>query len=167
VKVFFFDESRFGTHSKIGHGWFQKGSRTTVPVKLGFKNFYLYSAVDSLSGDACTLLLPKVNTECMNIFLQELGQQYGEHPILLVMDGASWHKSRSLNLPENVEIVYLPPYSPELNPVERLWHYIKANTIRNKTFLSIELLKDAICSFVSSLKHSLLKSLCSCSYLFN
>ena len=167
MKVFFFDESRFGTHSKIGHGWFQKGSRTTVPVKLGFKNFYLYSAVDPLSGDACTLLLPKVNTECMNIFLQELGQQYSQKTILLVMDGASWHKSRSLNLPENVEIVHLPPYSPELNPVERLWSYIKANTIRNKTYLSIEHLKDVICSFVVSLTKSTLKSLCSCSYLFN
>jgi transposase len=56
----------------------------------------------------------------MNIFFQELEQQYRQQPIILVMDGASWHKSRSLNLPENVEIIYLPPYSPELNPVERL-----------------------------------------------
>jgi transposase len=103
----------------------------------------------------------------MNIFFQELEQQYRQQPIILVMDGASWHKSRSLNFPENIEIVYLPLYSPELNFVERLWNYIKASAIRNKTYLSLEYLKDVICSFVASLERSILKSLCSCAYLFN
>lgn len=165
--MFFFDESRFGTHSKIGHGWFQKGSRTPVSVKLGFENFYLYGAVDPLSGEHCTLLLPNVNTVCMNIFLQELGAQYRHHRVILVVDGASWHKARSLSLPQNIEILYLPPYSPELNPIERLWNYIKARILRNKTYNNIEDLKDAVCRFLVALESSLLQSVCSCPYLFN
>lgn len=167
LRIFFFDESRFGTHSKLGHGWFEKGSRTSIPVKLGFKNFYLYSSVEPLSGDSCTLLLPKVNTQCMNIFLDEMSHLYNGQKIALVMDGAGWHKSKSMRLPENIEIIYLPPYSPELNPVEKLWQYIKTNTIRNRIYESIEHLKDTICSFVSGLPNADLKSVCSCRYLYN
>ena len=59
-KLFFFDESRFGTHSKVGHGWFEKGKRTDVKVQLGFQNFYIYSAVNTISGDSFTLKLPYI-----------------------------------------------------------------------------------------------------------
>ena len=114
------DEARFGTHSKLGHGWFPTGIRSRVDVKLGFKNFYVYGAVEPSSGDGFSLILPKVNTECMNLFLQEMANTYKEEKILLVMDGAGWHKSVKLIVPVNIKIIYLPPYSPELNPVERL-----------------------------------------------
>jgi len=123
-EFFFFDESRFGTHSKVGHGWFKKGTRTAVPMKLGFKNFYLYSAVKPISGESFSYLFPKANTVCLNLYLQELSQEMVGRKIVLVMDGAGWHKSDALTLPDNIEIIYLPPYSPELNPVETLWEYI-------------------------------------------
>ena len=128
-RLFFFDESRFGTHSKLGHGWFPKGKRTQVAVKLGFKNFYLYSAVETKTGEYFTLEIPYVNTNCMNVFLEEMSKQYAGDEIILVMDGAGWHKSKNLQVPENIEIILLPPYSPELNPVERFWQNIKKNTI--------------------------------------
>lgn len=120
-RVFFFDEARFGTHSKIGHAWLEKGKRTPTSVKLGFKNFYLYSAVESSTGEHCTLEIPYVNTGCLNVFLEEFSKTYPKDEILLVMDGAGWHRSKDLIIPANIEIVYLPPYSPELNPVERFW----------------------------------------------
>jgi len=69
-EVFFFDESRFGTHSNIGHGWFKKGERSRVAVKLGFQSFYIYSAVAPKDGSDYTVLLPYINTESMNLFLQ-------------------------------------------------------------------------------------------------
>lgn len=161
----FFDESRFGTHSKIGHGWFKKGTRTPVPVKLGFKNFYLYTAASPRDGTSCTLLLPMVNTECMNIYLKELSQQNQGSKILLVMDGAGWHKSAQLEVPENIKIIHLPTYSPELNPVEKLWQYIKDHTIVNRVYESLEILEKAVCEFVAKLKEELVKTICASNYL--
>ena len=126
-ELYFFDESRFGTHSKIGHGWFPKGIRTSVSVKLGFENFYVYSAVSPKTWNDCSLLMPYVNSTCMNVFLGYIEKELGREEILLVMDGAGWHKSKGLKIPKNIEIIYLPPYSPELNPVERLWLYSKTH----------------------------------------
>jgi len=81
------DEARFGTHSKIRHGWFPTGSRSAVKVKLGFKNFYVYGAVKPTSGEMFSLTLPKVNTELMNLFLQEMSECYKGEKIVIVMDG--------------------------------------------------------------------------------
>jgi transposase len=163
--LYFFDESRFGTHSKLGHGWFAKGSRTAVKVKLGFQNFYLYSAVNPLNGEDLTLMLPKVNTEWMNIFLAQLSLQIGRKHAIVVIDGAGWHRSKDLKIPDNICLHYLPPYSPELNPVERLWAYIKQRTIKNKVYQTIAALEDTIAHFITTLEPSTVTSICKLDYL--
>jgi hypothetical protein len=94
--LYFFDESRFGTHSNLGLGWFIKGSRTPVKVKLGFKNFYVYGAICPDTARHFELILPQVNTECMNVFLEEMAKEVGDKKIIMVMDGAGWHKSKNL-----------------------------------------------------------------------
>jgi len=73
----------------------------------------------------------------MNVFLNEISKTYANKEIVLVMDGAGWHKSKDLQVPDNIEIIILPPYSPELNPVERFWQHIKRYTIRNKIYKNI------------------------------
>jgi transposase len=83
------------------------------------------------------------------------------------MDGAGWHKSKKLALPANIEIIYLPPYSPELNPVERFWEHIKRYTIRNKVYLTLSSIKDAVASFINNLPQDDIKTLCSVNYLNN
>lgn len=138
-----------------------------MPVKLGFKNFYLYTAVELGTGDHLTLELPYVNTVCLNIFLDELSKSYPNDTIILVMDGAGWHKSKKLERPANIEIIYLPPYSPELNPVERLWEHIKRYTIRNKVYLTLASIKDAVAHFINNLPQEDIKTLCSANYLYN
>lgn len=163
--VFFFDESRFGTHSKLGHGWFPKGKRTTVKVKLGFQNFYLYSAVNPDSGEDFTLISPWVNTPSMNIFLDQLSKYLKDKKALVVMDCAGWHRSKTLVVPENIKIVYLPPYSPELNPVERLWGYIKQHTIKNRVYETLEDLEQAVSEFLISLTPNLVSSICAANYV--
>jgi len=156
----YFDESRFGTHSKMGRSWHKKGQRTQVKMKLGFKNFYLYSAVMPKNGKNFTLLMPSVNTDCMNVFLEELSEEIKED-FILIMDGAGWHKSKDLIVPKNIQIVLLPPYCPELNPVERLWKYIKNHTIKNRVFNTLENLEDEICDFVKNLTKDVVMSICS------
>ena len=166
-EFFFFDESRFGTHSKLGHGWFKKGSRSQVPMKLGFKNFYLYSAVKPISGESFSYILPKVNTICFNAYLSEMSKEYQGRKIVLIMDRAPWHRSQDLKLPENIEIMYLPPYCPELNPVETLWEHIKRHTLKNRIYDTLELLEEAICKFIQNLTTQEIASICNASYMYS
>ena len=164
-EVFFFDESRFGTHSKIGHGWFKKGSRTQVKVKLGFQNFYLYSAVNTRTGEDFTLIAPNTNTVYFNAYLEWFGQALGGRQVMMIVDGAGWHKSKDLMVPKNISIVFLPPYSPELNPVERLWRFIKDNTIKNKIFDDLDELEEVLRCFFKTLKPNIVSSICAIDYL--
>lgn len=131
-----------------------------MKVKLGFKNFYLYSAVNPKNGEDFTLLLPLVKTDCMNVFLEELSKKIGDQKLVIVMDGAGWHKSKKLTIPPNIRIELLPPYCPELNCVERLWKYIKDNTIKNKVFETLEDLEMAICDFVKNLSRETIFGIC-------
>lgn len=160
-EFFFFDEARFGTHSKLGHGWFPKGSRTGVKVKLGFQNFYVYSAVNAISGQDFSLILPKVNSLCMNEFLAQMAKGLQGQEAVVIMDCAGWHKSKSLEIPHNIQIMFLPPYSPELNPVEKLWQYIKSNTIKNRVYENIQILENTIADFINELNPDEIKHTCS------
>jgi len=167
VPIYSFDESRFGTKSQLGHGWFSKGTRPRVKVKLGFKSFYVYSAVHSNNGDSFSLIMPSVNTECMNVFLENLALKLKGRKIFLLMDGAAWHKSKALTVPDNIQIILLPPYSPELNPVERLWRYIKNSVIKNKIYSSLDQLEEALCAFIPNMTDTIVKNISSIDYLPN
>ena len=167
AELYFFDESRFGTHSKIGHGWFDTGKRTQVEVSLGFKNFYVYSAISSTSGDALHLVMPNVDTDCMNAFLGEMAIQLEGKAAIMVLDGAGWHRSSTLVVPNNIRLVFLPPYSPELNPVEKLWEYIKSHTIKNKIHTCIDKLEEFVGEFISSILPWQIKKTCRCTYLIS
>jgi transposase len=159
--LYFFDEARFGTHSKIGYGWFKKGVRTSVQIKLGFQNFYVYSAVNVMSGKDFSLIMPKVNTAVMNVFLDKMSQNLGYKEAIVFMDCAGWHKSKALIIPRNIQVKYLPPYSPELNPVEKLWQYLKSHTIKNKIYDSLDELEDAVCKFIKSFDMISIRANCS------
>ena len=130
---------------------------------LGYKNFYLYSAVNPKTGKEFTLLLPNVNINCMNIFLEEFAKVNQFTKIALVMDGAGWHKSDKLILPKNIRIIIL--YSPELNPTEKLWQYIKDHTIKNRIYQTLRELEDMVCRFVITLTPEIIKSVCGVSYV--
>ena len=144
----FFDEARFGTHSRGAHGWLDTGTRPRGATKLGYKNFYLYGAVEPGTGRNFTLIMPNVDTACMNVYLAELSKEFEGDKIALIMDQAGWHKAKELKIPCNIRILYLPPYSPELNPVERLWLHIKQNTLNNRIYNTTEDLAFSLCQFM-------------------
>jgi len=165
--VFFFDEGRFGLQPVIGRCWALKGVRKKSTIKPGYKFYYLYSSVSPHTGENFTLLLPWVNTTVMNIYLNKLSECYGDKEIMLIMDQAGWHKSKDLMIPENIQIEYLPPYSPELNPIERLWQRIKRHACRNRLFESTENLFEAIGTALAQMSKDDYCKLCSCNYLLN
>ena len=101
----------------------------------------------------------------MNIFLEEFAKANKDQKIAIVMDGAGWHKSKKLVIPANIRIIILPPYSPELNPVEKLWQYIKDHTIKNRIYETLPQLEKVVCKFVNGLSSEIIKSVCAVSYI--
>lgn len=101
----------------------------------------------------------------MNIYLKEMQKEYSGKRILLIMDQGAWHKSESLEVPPNIRIKFLPPYSPELNPVEKLWWWLRKEVIHNRIFKNLDEMLDELEKEFSMLKPELLSSLCACSYI--
>ena len=101
----------------------------------------------------------------MNIFLYRLSKHIVSKKIVIVMDGAAWHKSHDLKIPDNIKIIIQPPYSPELNPVEKLWQYIKDKTIKNKFFESIRDLEASVSNFLKSLTKKAVSIICNIDYI--
>jgi transposase len=99
-----------------------------------------------------SLILPQVSEQAMSIFLREVGNRHPDEFILMVMDGAGWHKAKALSVPENMALIFLPPYSPELNPVEHVWESIRENGFRNKAFSSIEAVEDQLMESLEALE---------------
>lgn len=81
------------------------------------------------------------------------------------MDQAGWHKSAELVIPENIKILYLPAYSPELNPIERLWQYIKDNVLKNKVYDNLTILENTVCEFYKTISQDVIKSVCNVNYM--
>lgn len=149
----------------LGKQWALRGVTPKIVVKPGYKNFYVYSAVDPLKGEHFSLILPWVNTDMMSLFLQQLSNACPNQPILLIVDQAGWHKAKDLQCPAHIRLCYLPAYSPELNPVERLWKWLRMHVCRNRLFLSLEELLDVLAQTIGHFSSDFLKQLCHCSYM--
>ena len=167
VPVFFFDGARFGLRPALGRRWAKRGGRPVAVVRTGYLNFYAYSAVCPATGEDFTLLLPRVCTALMNVFLEQMADFLGGRECILVMDRAGWHVSKDLVVPPNIRIVLPPPYSPELNPVERLWQWLKRHAILNRLHLTLDGVTDAVEGCLRSATAPFLKSLCRCNYLLH
>lgn len=163
--LFFFDEGRFGAKPCVARFWAERGKRAHTAVNPGYSNFYLYSAVCPATGDGFTLFLPEVNTAMMNLYLAALSERYADRKILIVMDQAGWHKAKRLVMPANIIVEYLPPYSPELNPVERLWQWLRRHACRNRMFETLDDIADTLQETIRQLASSDFMSICRCGYL--
>ena len=130
----------------------------SVPVCPAI-NRYAYGAVEPLTGDGDFLVLPYCNTVCMNIFLKQLSEKYADDIILLCCDGAAWHKSAALELPDNIVLFHIPPYTPEMNPIEQIWKEIRKRGFRNEIFATLEKVVDRLCDTICSLNHEIISSI--------
>jgi transposase len=101
----------------------------------------------------------------MNYYLEKLALTFHDKQLLLVMDQAGWHRSKDLHKHDNIKLLFLPPYSPELNPVERLWAWLRKHACRNRLFMSEKEVMDALCDSLDCLTKIDYQRLCNCSYL--
>lgn len=147
----FQDEAGFGRINKPKRCWCFGSIRPRVPCHHIREYRYLYGAVSPLDGELFTLVMPYTNTECMNIFLRELSDRYKQEYILLLVDNAAWHRSKTLIVPENIRLEPLLPYTPELNPIEQIWDEVREKGFRNEIFDTLNLVVDRLCDSVVSL----------------
>jgi putative transposase len=138
-----FDEARFGLINWHRRRYCPKGFRPPYVVRRAYEWTYLYAAVDPTSGESFSLYLPGMDSLSFQTFLERLGEAYADHHLVVVLDGAPSHTSSQITLPENVSLLRLPSYSPELNPVER-WFLEFRRTLSNRIFETVELLQEAI-----------------------
>lgn len=144
IQVWVQDEARFGQKGTLTRVWARRGSRPRAPKQTQYESLYLTGAVCPATGDAAAILTPTLNTRVINLFLEELATQIpaGVHAIL-IWDQAGYHVSDELRIPENVSVLHLPPYSPELNPMENLWHFLRSHFWSNRIYDDYAALLDA------------------------
>jgi len=109
---------------------------------LAHQYVYAHGAVSPKDGQFDSLVMPHVNSQCMQIFLDEVALRHANEDVIMVLDGAGWHRSQRFNLPGNLCLHFLPPYSPELNPVEHLWDELREKRFHNRAFDSLDALED-------------------------
>jgi DDE superfamily endonuclease len=148
VELWFMDEARVGQKGGVTHVWYQRGARPRGPRQQGFASAYLFGAVCPERGEGVALVLPEVSTAAMDVFLAELSRAVpaGTH-VALVLDGAGWHVSDDLSVPANLTLIHPPPYSPELNPVERVWEYLRDRWLSHRVLAGgYDAVVDAACA---------------------
>lgn len=143
MKVLAFDEARFGLINWHRRRYCPKGFRPPYVVRRSYEWTYLYAAVEPTTGESFCLYLPGMDDGCLQIFLGELSKAYPENHLLVVLDGAPSHRSEKIDHPENVSLLELPAYSPELDPVER-WFQEFRRELSNTTFESVALMQEAL-----------------------
>jgi transposase len=132
-----------GTLTRI---WARRGTRPRAPRDRRHAWAYLFGAVCPERAIGAALVLPYVNTEAMSLHLAEIGRHVrpGAHAVL-VLDGAGWHGAAALVVPANITLLPLPPYSPELNPVENVWQYLRQNQLSLRVWDTYAAIVEACC----------------------
>ena len=147
IEVWFQDEARVGQQGTLTYVWAEKGSRPRAPKDLRYQWVYLFGAVCAERGVGAALVLPHANAHAMTLHLAEISRNVtpGAHAVL-VCDGAGWHQTGGrLCVPDNITVLHLPPYSPELNPVENIWEFLRANKLGNQVFETYDAIVDQCC----------------------
>jgi len=131
IEIWFQDEARVGQKGTIEYVWGPVGSRPPAVRDTRHDSAYLFGAICHARGVGAAVIMPAANTEAMNEHLKEIATQVSpDAHAIVVCDGAGWHQSgKRLKVPENITLLPLPPYSPELNPMENIWDYLRGNKL--------------------------------------
>jgi len=143
-----------------------RGVKPICPFQQVFKSTYLFGAFSPINGDSLQLILPGCNADNFQIFLDSLSSQNPEEFKIMVLDNGAFHKAKKLRIPENIALVFLPPYSPELNPAEKMWAKYKRQ-FTNLIFDSLEKLEIFMCQLVIETTFTEINSICRYGYIFS
>ncbi len=146
--------------SNFRRSWSRVGVRSILPQKQGFINSYLFTAINPINGDSFHLLgLDEMSTGTEYLFLVELKKQHPDEHVVVVIDNAPCHRPKVLHSIHGLTIIYLPPYSPELNPVERFFEEMRRSTA-NEIFTTLNDIENRIADAINSWSKEELIELC-------
>ena len=140
------DEARLGLQPIVRRVWALKGQRPIAAVRPAYQWVYVYGFVNPITGDSSFLLLPTVNIALMNTALAIFAREHNPNQdkiIVLMWDQAGFHTSTKLTIPDGIQLYPLPPYTPELQPAERLWPLLR-EAVANESYSSIENLENTL-----------------------
>lgn len=159
IRIMFSDEAGFGRISDPAVCWAPLGVRPIVCCHHIREYRYAYGAVDPVDGESFFLISPNCDTDCMNVFLRELSATFPKDYILLPLDNAVWHKAKKLVIPDNIRLFFLPPRTPEMNPIEQIWKEIRKRGFKNTIFHTLDLVVQKLCDTCNSLSNDCVKSI--------
>lgn len=146
IELWFGDEARIGQKNKITRRWALRGTRPSAPKNQRTASTYIFGAICPAEGKGAAIIAPYCNTGAMNAHLAEIATQVAPNAhAVLMLDQAGWHLSATLEIPDNITILPLPPKSPELNPVENLWQFMRDNWLSNRIFTSYANIPNHCC----------------------
>ena len=144
MEVWFTDEARVGQQGTITRVWAKRGSRPRATRDRRYEWAYLFGAICPQRSTGAAIIMPEVNIEAMNEHLAEISRRISVGAIaVLVLDGAGWHTSPRLDLPDNIVLLPLPAYSPELNPIENVWEFLRTNFLSHCVWDTYDAILDA------------------------
>lgn len=144
IEVWLQDEARVGQQGTLTYVWAKRGSRPRALRDRRFTWACLFGAVCPARATGAAVIMPEVNVEAMEDHLAEISRCVSEGAIaVLLLDGAGWHSSSRLKLPDNIVLLPLPPYAPELNPAENIWQYLRQNQLSHRVWETYEQIIEA------------------------
>jgi transposase len=164
--LYFQDESRFGLITKDGRMLTAKGVKPICRYHHQYRYTWLFGAFSPITGDSVLMEFPCCNTDAFQIFLDEFANENPTTLIIMVLDNGAFHKAKKLKIPDNIKLLFLPPYSPELNPAEKMWAKLK-RAFTNKLFKSLEEISSFIEDAVKEITESVVISTCAYKYIFS
>ena len=137
------DEHRYGLISVLRRCWTLRGVRPTSPYQTKYQWGYVYGGLEVTTGKCEFLYTPTVTLEISNAFLKQISKSDPDAEHVIIWDGAGFHQRKKLeNIPRNIHLIRLPPYSPELNPIEQLWDQVAVVYANNVYETLTEIEKD-------------------------
>jgi transposase len=159
INLYFEDESRFGLLTVLRRMITAKGVKPVAPFLHRFDNLYLFGAFSPITGQKYLLEMPHCNSLTFQLFINHMSEQNPNEFKILILDNGAFHHAKCLQIPTNIALVFLPPYSPELNPAEKIWRYYK-DRVSMIAYNTIEMLQEQLSQITRNLDENIIKSIC-------
>lgn len=158
------DETRLGFRTNLGRQITRQGIKPQQILQWHYDYYYLYGLVAPLTGQSFFYEFSHFNAQCLEIFLEKFAQTYPEGVHIIQLDNAPAHRAKTLTFPENIILLFQPPYCPELNPIERVWQHLKKD-LKNLSFLHLDELRERVTNLLDHFSEEVIHSLTGWNYL--